>query len=96
MKNTHHHTHTRHSHSAHSASLATLTEDARELLAATVDVAGEKVGEARNRLMATLDKAKEGMHAADQSIRKNPYKPIALAAGIGVVLGYFLTRRGSK
>ena len=37
----------------------TLAEDARALMAATADVAGEKVGEARKRLAAALDRAKE-------------------------------------
>ena len=36
-----------------------LAEDARALMAATADVAGEKVGEARKRLAAALESAKE-------------------------------------
>ena len=36
-----------------------LAEDARALMAATADVAGEKVGEARKRLAAALEGAKE-------------------------------------
>jgi ElaB/YqjD/DUF883 family membrane-anchored ribosome-binding protein len=37
----------------------TLTEDAQALMAATSDVAGEKVKEARKRLAAALDSGKE-------------------------------------
>ena len=37
----------------------TLAEDARELMAATADVAGEKVSAARKRLAAALERAKE-------------------------------------
>ena len=36
-----------------------LADDARALLTATADVAGEKVGEARKRLAAALERAKE-------------------------------------
>src|SRR5689334_2594945 len=38
--------------------VATLAEDARALMAATADVAGDKVAEARNRLAAALDSGK--------------------------------------
>ena len=38
--------------------LGTLAEDARELLSATADVAGEKVGQARKRLAAALESGK--------------------------------------
>ena len=39
--------------------LGQLAEDARALMAATADVAGEKVGEARKRLAAALERARE-------------------------------------
>ena len=39
--------------------MGTLAEDARALMAATADVAGEKVGEARKRLAAALESGKE-------------------------------------
>ncbi len=39
--------------------LSTLAEDARTLMEATADVAGEKVGEARKRLAAALENGKE-------------------------------------
>jgi ElaB/YqjD/DUF883 family membrane-anchored ribosome-binding protein len=65
--------------------LGTLAEDARALMAATVDVAGEKVGEARKRLAAALesgremagnirDKAVAGIKATDEAVREHPYK----------------------
>ena len=34
-----------------------------------------------------------GARCADQSIRANPYQSIAIAAGVGLVLGVFLGRR---
>jgi ElaB/YqjD/DUF883 family membrane-anchored ribosome-binding protein len=76
-------------------------------MAATADVAGEKVGDARKRLAAALDRAKEiggcvrdkavaGAKAADQTIRENPYQAIAIGVGVGAVLGFLLARRCSR
>jgi len=85
----------------------TLAEDARALMAATADVAGDKVGEARKRLAAALesgkqiygrvrDKAVEGAKAADQTVRENPYQAMAIAFGVGAVIGYFVAARRSS
>ena len=87
--------------------MGTLAEDARALMAATADVAGEKVSEARNRLAAALDSAKEiagrvrdkaveGAKAADEAVRENPYQAIGIALGVGVLLGYLVARRCSR
>ena len=84
-----------------------LADDARALMAATADVAGEKVADARQRLAAALDSAKdmagrvrdkalESARLADQTVRENPYQAIAIAAGVGAILGYLLSRRGSR
>ena len=85
----------------------TLAEDARALMAATADVAGEKVAEARRRLTAALesgkelygrvrDKAVEGARATDETVRDHPYQAIGLAFGAGALLGYVLSRRCSR
>jgi ElaB/YqjD/DUF883 family membrane-anchored ribosome-binding protein len=85
----------------------TLAEDARELMAATADVAGEKVSAARKRLAAALERAKEiagnvrdktvaGAKVTDQAIRENPYQAIAVGVGVGVLIGYLIGRRGSR
>lgn len=85
----------------------TLAEDARELMAATADVAGEKVSAARKRLAAALerskeiagkvrDKAVEGAKVADQAIRENPYQAVAVGVGVGVLVGYFIGRSCSR
>lgn len=87
--------------------IGSLAEDARALMAATADVAGEKVGEARNRLAAALergreiagnirDKAVAGAKVTDQTIRENPYQAIAIGVGVGAILGYILARRCSR
>jgi ElaB/YqjD/DUF883 family membrane-anchored ribosome-binding protein len=85
----------------------TLAEDARELMAATADVAGEKVSAARKRLAAALERGKEiagnvrdkavaGAKITDQAIRENPYQAVAIGVGVGVLVGYLLARRCSR
>jgi ElaB/YqjD/DUF883 family membrane-anchored ribosome-binding protein len=92
---------------ATSSDLGTLAEDARALMAATADVAGEKVGEARKRLAAALesgkkifgqvkDKAVEGAKATDEAVREHPYQALAVAFGIGAIAGYLISRRCSR
>jgi ElaB/YqjD/DUF883 family membrane-anchored ribosome-binding protein len=87
--------------------LGTLADDARALMAATVDVAGDKVAEARRRLAAALDRGKqafgrvrdkavEGAKATDQLVRENPYQTLVIAFGVGAVIGYLLGRRGRE
>ena len=84
--------------------LGTLAENARALLAATADVAGEEIGKARQRLAAALEdgkefysrvreKAVEGAKVADQTVRENPYQAIAMGIGVGAVIGYFVSSR---
>jgi ElaB/YqjD/DUF883 family membrane-anchored ribosome-binding protein len=89
---------------ATSNDVGTLAEDERALMAATADVAREKVSEACKRLAAALDsgknivgrvkeKAVEGAKAADQMVRESPYQTIAIAFGVGAVIGFLLARR---
>ena len=84
-----------------------LAEDARALMAATADVAGEKVGEARKRLAAALergreiaskvrDKAVAGAKATDEAVHEHPYQAIAIGVGVGAILGYLIARRCSR
>jgi ElaB/YqjD/DUF883 family membrane-anchored ribosome-binding protein len=90
-----------------SSDMGTLAEDARALMAATADVAGEKVSEARKRLAAALesgkkifgrvkDKAVEGAKATDEAVREHPYQALAVAFGIGAIAGYLISRRCSR
>jgi ElaB/YqjD/DUF883 family membrane-anchored ribosome-binding protein len=84
-----------------------LAEDARALMAATADVAGEKVSEARKRLAAALERGKEiygqvrekaveGAKAADEAVHEHPYQAIAVGVGVGAILGYLIARRCSR
>jgi ElaB/YqjD/DUF883 family membrane-anchored ribosome-binding protein len=90
-----------------SVDMSTLAEDARALMAATADVAGEKVSEARKRLAAALEsgkelygrvreKAVEGAKVADKAVHEHPYEAIGVAFGIGALVGYLLARRHSR
>jgi len=84
---------------------AQLAEDARALMAATADVAGEKVAEARQRLATALEngkelvgrvreKAVERAKAAAEAVHAHPYQTIVIALGVGAVIGLLLARRG--
>jgi ElaB/YqjD/DUF883 family membrane-anchored ribosome-binding protein len=96
----------KHTHTT-SNDMGTLAEDARALMAATADVAGEKVGEARRRLAAALEHAKEiagrvrdkavqTAQAADEAVHEHPYKAIAIGAGVGALIGFIVARRYSR
>jgi ElaB/YqjD/DUF883 family membrane-anchored ribosome-binding protein len=85
----------------------TLAEDARALMAATADVAGEKVVEARKRLGAALERGREiyvrvrepaveGARAADEAVHEHPYQAIALGVGLGALIGFLIIRRRSS
>ena len=85
----------------------TLAEDARALMAATADAAGDKVAETRKRLAAALEsgkelvgrvreKAVERAKAADQVVHENPYQTIAIVFGVGAVIGFLLARSNRK
>ena len=87
--------------------MGTLAEDARALMAATADVAGEKVAEARKRLAAALDRGKDicdrarekvvnGAKAADEAVHEHPYQALGIALGVGAILGYLVARRCSR
>ena len=87
--------------------LGTLAEDAHALMTATADVAGEKVGEARKRLAAALERSKEiygrvrekaveGAKATDQAVHEHPYQAIAIGVGVGALIGYLVSRRCSR
>jgi ElaB/YqjD/DUF883 family membrane-anchored ribosome-binding protein len=84
-----------------------LAEDAHALMAATANVAGDKVEEARNRLAAALDRGKEiagrirdkavqGAKTTDEAVREHPYQAIAIALGVGALIGFLFARRGSR
>jgi ElaB/YqjD/DUF883 family membrane-anchored ribosome-binding protein len=85
----------------------TLAEDARALIAATADVAGEKVSEARKRLAAALESGKEMYgrvrdktvdcaKATDEAVHAHPYQAIGIAFGVGALISYLVAHRCSR
>jgi ElaB/YqjD/DUF883 family membrane-anchored ribosome-binding protein len=88
--------------------LETLTHDAEELLKATASDMSDKAMEARNRVSAALERAKNACaqlqqqtisaakaatKKADTLIRDHPYESIGLALVIGLLLGVIVARR---
>ena len=73
------------------------------LLAATADVAGDNIAEARKRLAGAVEQcyararegATAGTEAVDTAIRANPYPSIIAGVGLGAVLGYLIASRGT-
>ena len=74
---------------------------------ATADVAGEKVAEARKRLVAALESAKDlasrvrdqavdYAKVTDEAVHEHPYKAIGIALGVGALIGCLLSRRRSR
>jgi ElaB/YqjD/DUF883 family membrane-anchored ribosome-binding protein len=87
-------------HDAH-----TLAEDARALLDATAEITDKKIADARKRLNEALERGQEtyarlqervvhGAKVADQAVHDHPYPTVAAAFGVGVLLGFLLSRRG--
>ncbi len=81
-----------------------LARDASALMAATAEVAGDKVVEARKRLAAAVErgkevagrvrqKAAEGARVADKVVREHPYQAIAISFGVGAIVGCLIARR---
>ncbi len=71
-------------------SISEHTADAVSALRVRYDAASERMGEiyegARKRVVA-------GAKCTDEAIRENPYQSIAIAAGVGLVVGILLGRR---
>lgn len=83
--------------------LIELADEARALMAATVDVAGEEVVGARKRVAAVLARSAEtygqirakavlSAKAADQAVRNNPYQAVAVGVGLGALVGLLVSR----
>ncbi len=86
----------------------TLVTDAQALFKEAAVLTGEKAEEVRNRGMRLLDTAlvkaqdaqanvlvagKEMAVSADDYVKENPWRAIAAAAGVGLLLGVILGRK---
>ncbi len=81
--------------------LKAVAQDAEELIKATAGELSERARAARERLTPALETAKRTCQrwedqairrakVADQAVHEHPYPPIAMAFGLGVVLGVLL------
>ncbi len=84
-----------------------LIEDAEELLRATASETGERLTELRQRLQKKIDegkkalaeeesawrrRAEEARASTESYLRENAWSSVAIAAGVGLVLGLLLRR----
>ena len=71
------------------AELRAVAREAEALLQATADQTGAKVEELRERAKDALEAAR----GIDEQVRKNPWAAVAIAAGVGLVIGLLLSRK---
>ncbi|MDP3841188.1 MAG: DUF883 domain-containing protein [Oxalobacteraceae bacterium] len=85
-----------------------LVKDAQALFQEAAALTGDKAGEVRNRGMRLLDTALDKAHvaqaealvagkemaaSADHYVKENPWRTVATAAGVGILLGLILGRK---
>jgi len=90
------------------ADVKALVKDAQSLLTAAAALTGNKADELRERGMQMLDvalgkagqyqdqalvKGKELAHTADVYVKDNPWRTVAVAAGVGLLAGVLLSRK---
>jgi ElaB/YqjD/DUF883 family membrane-anchored ribosome-binding protein len=84
--------------------LQTLVSDAEELLRATANGAGEKASEARERAEESLRAVRSRLASLERDLKgrarvvgdyveDNPWKAIAVAGGIALVIGLIMGRK---
>jgi ElaB/YqjD/DUF883 family membrane-anchored ribosome-binding protein len=88
--------------------MQTLVKDAQSLLTAAASLTGVKADELRERGMRLLDaalgkgseykdqamvKGKELAQTADVYVKDNPWRTVAVAAGVGLLAGVLLGRK---
>jgi len=89
------------------ADLQTLARDTEALVNVTAHDAREKVKEARDRVTATLDRAKSNWielekqsaavaRRADAVLREHPYHSVCAAFGLGILVGVLIMRSGQN
>lgn len=90
------------------ADLKSLVRDSEDLLKATAGDVSEKAKEARSRITAALERAKEtcenmqdqtaesaraAARKADTIIREHPYESLGIVFGIGLLIAVLVTRK---
>ncbi|HZZ20715.1 MAG TPA: hypothetical protein VFE25_15170 [Opitutaceae bacterium] len=85
--------------------LRALIREAEEALGSSGD--DDQIDELRERLRDAVaqgqsmlsnlsDSVRNQAKRADSAIRENPYQTIGIAAGVGLIAGYLLSRRGGS
>jgi ElaB/YqjD/DUF883 family membrane-anchored ribosome-binding protein len=69
------------------------SEDAISSLRSRYEAAQERLSEVYDR---TKKKVVAGAKYADETIRENPYQSVAVAAGVGLLVGLLIGRRFEK
>lgn len=69
--------------------LRSVAREAEALLQATAEQTGARVEELRERAKDALEAAR----GIDDQVRKNPWAAVAIAAGVGLVIGLLLSRK---
>jgi ElaB/YqjD/DUF883 family membrane-anchored ribosome-binding protein len=90
------------------ADLRIVVADAEALLQATAGQAGESAAQMREKVKASLSRARANLaqleqgavaqakaagKAADEYVHENPWRSIGIAAGVGLVIGLLISRR---
>lgn len=88
--------------------LWSLIKDAQDLFREATSMSGDKADTLRNRGLTVLDTAlnkaqdahsvafeagKDMAFSADDYVHQNPWKAVAVSAGVGVLIGMLLVRR---
>ena len=88
--------------------IKSVISEAEEMLSATADQAGEKVGKLRDRIQARLREAKVRLsdaeavlvaktkaaaRATDEYVHESPWTAVGIAAGVGLLVGLIIGRR---
>jgi ElaB/YqjD/DUF883 family membrane-anchored ribosome-binding protein len=87
--------------------MKTLVKDAQELFREATSATGERADELRNRGLQLLDNAvkahevqtaaietgKELAEKTDDYVHENPWRAVAISAGVGVLVGLLISRK---
>jgi len=88
--------------------MRTLLRDAQELFREASHATGEKAGDLRSKGLLMLDaalekaqevqtvaleKGKEAAQKTDEFVQENPWKAVAISAGIGMLCGMLISRK---
>ncbi len=68
-------------------------ERADELIAKGLTLLDVAVAKAQEVQSAAIESGKEAVKSADEFVQENPWKAVALSAGVGLVIGLLISRK---